>query len=45
LGSAMDICRNCNPGEACFVPDSYHVYGVEEYGIFGGEENMIQEIY
>jgi len=43
--SAMTICRNCNPGEACFVPDQYLVYQVDEYGYFGGEEAMMQEIY
>lgn len=43
--SAMTKCRNCNPGEACFVPDKYRVYGVEEYGEVKGEENMMQEIY
>ena len=39
--SAMNVCRNCNPGEACFVPDKYYVYGVDEYGTVSGEENMI----
>ena len=44
--SAMTMCRNCSPGEACFVPDKYHVYGVEEYGsVPAGEEAMKQEIY
>ena len=43
--SAMTMCRNCSPGEACFVPDKYHVYGVEEYGSVTGEEAMKQEIY
>ena len=42
--SAMTKCRNCNPGEACFVPDQYLVYGVEEFGTVAGEENMKQEI-
>ena len=42
--SAMNVCRNCNPGEACFVPDQYLVYGVDEYGEVSGEENMMQEI-
>ena len=42
--SAMNVCRNCNPGEACFVPDQYLVYGVEEFGHVSGEENMMQEI-
>ena len=42
--SSMVKCRNCNPGEACFVPDQYLVYGVEEYGNINGEEAMKQEI-
>jgi len=41
----MIKCRNCNPGEACYVPDKYRVYGVEEYGEVKGEEAMKQEIY
>ena len=43
--SAMAMCRNCNPGEACFVPDQYHTYGIDEYGAVSGEEAMMQEIY
>jgi len=43
--SAMNICRNCNPGEACFIPDEYMTYGVDEFGHVEGEENMMQEIY
>lgn len=43
--SAMNVCRNCSPGEACFVPDSYYVYNVAEFGEVTGEENMMQEIY
>jgi len=43
--SAMNVCRNCSPGEACFVPDSYYIYGVDEFGEVSGEENMMQEIY
>ena len=42
--SAMNVCRNCNPGEACFVPDTYLTYGVEEFGHVSGEQNMMQEI-
>lgn len=41
----MNICRNCNPGEACFVPDEYRVFGVEEFDLISGEEAMLQEIY
>ena len=43
--SAMNICRNCNPGEACVIPDKYRVFQVDEYAHFSGEENMMQEIY
>ena len=43
--SPMNVCRNCNPGEACFVPDKYLVYGVDEFGHVSGEQNMMQEIY
>ena len=42
--SAMQICRNCSPGEACVIPDEYLVYGVAEYGEVSGEQNMMQEI-
>jgi len=43
--SAMQKCRNCSPGEACFVPDQYRVYQVDEYAQIEGEEAMMQEIY
>jgi|Transcript_12209 cathepsin X len=43
--SAMTKCRNCNPGEACFVPDQYRVFKVDEFGPVSGEEEMMQEIY
>jgi len=43
--SAMEVCRNCNPGEACFVPDSYLVYNVASYGRVKGEDAMMQEIF
>ena len=44
--SPMTVCRNCSPdGNACYIPDSYLVYGVEEYGTVTGEHNMMQEIY
>jgi cathepsin X len=38
--SAMNVCRDCSPGEACRVPDRYLTYGVEEFGHVSGEENM-----
>jgi cathepsin X len=37
-------CRNCPPGEECSVPDSYYIYGVDEYGPVKGEEAMMSEI-
>lgn len=43
--SPMEICRNCSPGTACFIPDKYQVYGVENYGHVTGEADMMQEIY
>merc|ERR1712176_396702 len=42
--SAMNVCRDCGPGNACVVPDSYLIYGVDEYGEVSGEQNMMQEI-
>lgn len=42
--SAMNVCRNCNPNEACFVPDQYLTYGVDQFGEVSGEANMMQEI-
>lgn len=42
----INKCKDCQPGESCFVPSEYLVYNVEEYGeISGGEEAMMQEIY
>lgn len=40
----MQICRNCDPGEACVVPESYYTYGVDEYGHVSGEEAMMNEL-
>lgn len=37
----MNICRDCSPGEACNVPDSYFTYGVDEFGEVIGEDNMM----
>ena len=42
--SPMERCRNCNPGEACFIPDAYLTYSADQYGNVAGETNMIQEI-
>lgn len=41
----MNKCRDCSPGEACHVPDTYYTYGIEEYGYVNGTDNMMQEIY
>ena len=38
-------CKNCNNDGKCFVPESYHTYGIEEYGSVSGVENMMNEIY
>jgi cathepsin X len=43
--SNLTVCQNCNPHDPCFVPDSYRVYGTDEYGSVSGEEDMMQEIY
>lgn len=43
--SAMTICKHCWAHEPCTVPDEYHVYQVEEFGWFSGEQAMLQEIY
>ena len=41
----INKCRNCMPGKPCWVPESYHVYKVDEYGEVHGEQDMMQEIY
>jgi cathepsin X len=30
--SSIEICKNCNPNEPCFVPDTYYEYGISELG-------------
>jgi len=32
------------PGKGCFIPESYYVYGIDEFGRVKGEENMINEL-
>lgn len=39
------LCGNCWPGEGCFVPDSYLVYTVEEFGFVTGAADMVNEVY
>lgn len=43
--SSMMMCRNCNPGEACFIPDQYLTYQVDEFGEVTGKQDIMQEIY
>lgn len=42
--SNITVCKNCNPTDPCFVPDTYHVHNVDEFGSVAGEQDMIQEI-
>lgn len=30
-------CMNCDTNGNCFSPDSYNIYGVDEYGSISGE--------
>ena len=39
------VCKNCNPTEPCFIPETYHVFSVDEYDSVSGETDMLQEIY
>lgn len=38
-------CKNCNPDGSCFVPPSYPIYTVSEFGNVEGEQAMMNEIY
>lgn len=38
-------CKNCDSDGNCWVPESYPIYGIEEYGNVHGEEAMMSEIY
>lgn len=42
--SAMSMCRNCQPGEACYIPEQYYVYRVGQHGHVNGELNMMNEL-
>ncbi len=39
------ICKTCGPDGSCFIPDSYPIYSVESYAHFGGENEMMMEIF
>lgn len=41
----MTFCRNCEPGQACYIPPEYYTYGVDEYGHVHGEKAMMNELY
>jgi cathepsin X len=41
----INVCKNCEPHEPCFVPDAYYVYGVDQFDSVSGEDQMLQEIY
>jgi cathepsin X len=44
--SNTTICKNCpGTGNNCYVPDSYMIYGIKEYGKVIAEEAMMTEIY
>ena len=30
--SSMIKCKNCMPGQGCFVPDEYYIFQTDEYG-------------
>ena len=38
------ICMTCQPDGECGVPSSYLSYGITEYGIISGEEQMMNEL-
>lgn len=38
-------CLNCDPNAGCSVPESYFIYGVEEFGPVKEEEAMMSEIF
>ena len=35
--SPVQVCKNCNPHEPCFIPDKFQTYGVAEFGKVSGE--------
>jgi cathepsin X len=44
--SNTTMCKDCpGDGSNCFVPDSYSIYAIDEFGKLRGEENMMQEIF
>jgi len=46
LGCSDEIkCKNCDPNGTCFVPPSYPIYSISEYGTISGADAMVNEIY
>jgi hypothetical protein len=43
--SPMNICRDCKPNEACFIPSEYATYKVDEFGFRHGEEAIMNELF
>lgn len=43
--SPIVTCKDCHPGEPCFIPKTYDVYQVDEFGLFKGEAQMLQELF
>jgi len=41
----ITVCRNCSPIAGCSAQPSYDTYGVSEFGLVNGTENMMAEIY
>jgi len=42
---ALIKCKDCDTKNKCFVPKSYPIFGIEEFGNIKGEEDMMNEIY
>ena len=43
--SPMSFCRDCSPGEACFIPEKYPTYTISEFGRIDGEEAILNELF
>ena len=43
--SAQIKCKDCDTKNKCFVPKSYPIFGIEEFGNIKGEQDMMNEIY
>jgi hypothetical protein len=43
--TAINICRNCQPGQGCFAVQNPKQYHVTQHGQVANETNMMAEIY